>query len=132
MHGRAWSTFGKPLEMLVQDSCVFFNVQSVYKTFGGVVFDQLEAEQIARSLGPTGKGLILQNHGLLTVGSTVDESCVLFTLMERLCKIQLLVEAAQVSERVERVIIPNAEAQYTFDTTSTPVSMVSIFRTLPS
>ena len=107
--------------MLVQDSCVFYNAQSVYRTFGGVVFDQREGEQIAGALREGAKGLVLQNHGLLTVGHTVDEAASLFTLMERLCKIQLLVEAAEKSDKLERIVIADEEAKYTFDTTSTPV-----------
>lgn len=96
------------------------------------MFDQAEAERIASALGSNGKGLILQNHGLLTVGSTVDESCALFTLMERLCEIQLLVEAAQTSDRLGRKTIADDEARYTFDTTSTPVRLISPLGALQS
>lgn len=108
--------------MLCQDSCVFYNAQSVYNSFGGVVFEQAEGERIAEALGD-GKGLILQNHGLLTVGKTIDEAASLFTLMDRLCQIQLLVEAAEGSNKVERKVISDEEAKYTYDTTSTPVCL---------
>lgn len=36
-YGRAWSVFGKPLEMLNQDSCLLYNNQSVYLDGGKVV-----------------------------------------------------------------------------------------------
>lgn len=38
--------------------------------------------------------MILQNHGLLTVGQTVDEAAWWFITMERTCQSQLLAEAA--------------------------------------
>jgi ribulose-5-phosphate 4-epimerase/fuculose-1-phosphate aldolase len=31
IHARAWSVFGKPIELLTQDSCVFYQNLSVYK-----------------------------------------------------------------------------------------------------
>ena len=40
------------------------------------------------------KAIILQNHGLLTVGGSVDEAVWWFLTMERTCKAQLLAEAA--------------------------------------
>ena len=36
----------------------------------------------------------MQNHGLLTLGDTVDEAMALFTNLDRLCGVQLAVEAA--------------------------------------
>ena len=38
--------------------------------------------------------MILQNHGLLTVGQTIDEAAWWFITMERTCQSQLLAEAA--------------------------------------
>lgn len=62
-YGRAWSTFGRPIEMLNQDSCFFYDDLSVYEGFGGVVLAFEEGENIARALGPVKKNVILQNHG---------------------------------------------------------------------
>lgn len=62
-YGRAWSTFGKPIEMLNQDSCFFYDDLSVYEGFGGVVLAFEEGENIAKELGPTKKNVVLQNHG---------------------------------------------------------------------
>ena len=38
--------------------------------------------------------MILRNHGLLTVGQSVDEAVWWFVTMERSCQAQLLAEAA--------------------------------------
>jgi ribulose-5-phosphate 4-epimerase/fuculose-1-phosphate aldolase len=65
-YGRAWSVFGRPVEMLNQDCCYFYNDLSVYEGFGGVVQGQEEGENIARALGPVKKNVILQNHGYVS------------------------------------------------------------------
>lgn len=66
IHGKAWSVFGKPIETLTQDSCMFYDNHGVYNSFNGVVLAEAEGENIARALGPKWKTCILQNHGLLT------------------------------------------------------------------
>ncbi|TIA82762.1 hypothetical protein E3P98_01151 [Wallemia ichthyophaga] len=93
VYGKAWSVFGKPIDMLSQDSCLFYNNLGVYKNFGGIVLAHEEGENVAKSLG-TSKNCILQNHGLLTVGETVDEMAHAFHALERACHVQLLSESA--------------------------------------
>lgn len=66
--------------------------------------------------------MILQNHGLLTVGNTVDEACFLMTLMERACQCQLLAEAAA-ANGIPKVLIPDASAKYTFENSSDPETL---------
>lgn len=73
VYGKAFSCFGQPLEMLTQDSLRFYKDHAVYEDFGGVVVDKEEGRRIAKALG-TCKAVILQNHGLLTVGETIDEA----------------------------------------------------------
>lgn len=122
-YGKAWSAFAKPLEMLNQDVTYFYgDAQAVYTEFGGVVFKQEEGERLAAALGPKGKGMILRNHGLLTVGGTVDEAAYLFTLMERSCQVQLMIEAAA-ANGVEKVYVPEESARYTFEAASDPEAL---------
>lgn len=121
VHGRAWSAFAKPLEMINQDVCYFYNAHSVYTSYGGIANESDEGARIAASLGD-GKAAILKNHGLLTVGQTVDEAAFLFCLMERSCKVQLMADAAG----HEKHIVSDEEAQYNFDMASTPVSLCVI------
>ncbi|KAJ4401526.1 hypothetical protein N0V91_007830 [Didymella pomorum] len=121
--GKAWSTFARPLEMINQDVTYFYgDAQSVYTEFGGVVFSEEEGQRLAAALGPKGKGMILRNHGLLTVGGTVDEAAYLYTLMERSCEIQLLVEAAA-ANGVPKVYVDGEAAAYTFKMASDPESL---------
>jgi len=118
VHGRAWSAFARPLEMLNQDVCYFHNAHTVYSDYGGIANEGSEGEKIAASLGPDGKAAILMNHGLLTVGQTVDEAAFLFCLMERSCGVQLAIEAAG----LEKHYVSDEEAAYNFRMASTPVS----------
>ena len=74
--------FGKKIDILTQDSCLFYDNQGVYEAFGGIVLAQAEGENIAKALGPKYKTCILQNHGLLTLGDTVDECVYLFSARE--------------------------------------------------
>ena len=59
----------------------------------GVVLDLEEGKRIGHALGDH-KAVILRNHGLLTVGHSVDEAVWWFITMERSCQAQLLAEAA--------------------------------------
>lgn len=112
IYGKAWSTFGKPIDITTQDSCVFYDNLAVYENFGGVVLAKEEGENIARALGPKWKTCILQNHGLLTLGHTVDEAVYLFVRLEKQCKVQLQTEASSASG-VQKTVIDNADAEYT-------------------
>lgn len=113
--GRAWSVFARPLEMLTQDVCNFHNAHAVYANYGGIVFGSEEGSRIAAALGTTNKAAILMNHGLLTVGSTVDEAAFLFGLLDRSCAVQLQVEAACAGNpALKRNVISDEEAAYNF------------------
>lgn len=121
VNGKAWSTFGRALEMINQDVAMLYGeAQAVYSEFNGVVFTPEEGERLAKALGPKGKLLILRNHGLLTVGQTVDEAAYLFTLAERSCEIQLKTDAAAASG-MPKQLIEDKVARHTFEMTSNPV-----------
>lgn len=121
--GKAWSAFAKPLDMINQDVTYFYgDAQAVYPHFGGVVFTEAEGIRLAAALGPKGKGMILRNHGLITVGSTVDEAAYLFSLMDRSCEIQLMVEAAA-ANGIPKVYVDDEAAEYTFRMSSDPEAL---------
>lgn len=84
IYGKTWSTLGRPLDPLTQDACSFFNDHVVFDDYTGVVLDPREGQRIGQTLG-TAKAAILRNHGLLTVGHSVDEAAWWFIAMERCC-----------------------------------------------
>ena len=90
-YGRAFSTLGRPLAPITQDVCAFYEDHAVYDDFGGVAVELDEGQRIAEAIGKR-KAAILQSHGLITVGGTVDEAVWWFITMERSCQVQLLAE----------------------------------------
>lgn len=90
--GKAWSTFRRRLDPLTQDACAFYGDHALVD-FSGIVLDPREGEHIAEVMGSR-KAAILSNHGLLTVGGSVEEAAWWFIAMERQCQVQLLAEAA--------------------------------------
>jgi ribulose-5-phosphate 4-epimerase/fuculose-1-phosphate aldolase len=93
IHGKAWSALRRPLDPLTQDACAFYRDHVVFDDYTGAVFELDEGRRIANTLGDS-KAAILANHGLLTVGRSVDEAAWWFITMERSCQVQLLAEAA--------------------------------------
>ncbi|KAH8649988.1 putative aldolase [Xylariales sp. PMI_506] len=133
-YGRAWSNFGRPIDMLNQDSCMFHGDLAVYPAFGGVVFAPEEGRKIAAALGPHRKNVILQNHGILTCGGTVAEAAAFFIALERACHAQLMVESATCPGSVGgavsglvKTVISEEEAEYTKKGTGTPEVMYMQF-----
>jgi ribulose-5-phosphate 4-epimerase/fuculose-1-phosphate aldolase len=92
LYGKAWSTLGRLLDPLTQDACAFYEDQALFNDYTGVVLDTQEGKRIADTLGER-KAVILRNHGLLTVGHSVDEAAWWFVTMERSCQTQLIAEA---------------------------------------
>lgn len=116
VYGKSWSSLGRLLDPLTQDSCAFYEDHALFDDFTGVVLDNTEGERIAAALGDR-KAAILQNHGLLTVGETVDAAAWWFITMERSCQAQLMAEAAGTP-----VKIAHEHALQTRSTVGTPLA----------
>ncbi|KAF5643374.1 class II Aldolase and Adducin domain protein [Fusarium tjaetaba] len=116
--GKAWSTFSRPLDIINQDACTFLSIQAIYENFGGIVLERDKGQRIAAALGKRNRIAILQNHSLLTTRSTVNEAGYLFTLLERSCEVQIIVESAGLPKK----IIRKREAEYTAKAYQDPVS----------
>lgn len=93
LHGRALSTLGELLDPITQEACAFYETHALYDGYTGVVVDAEEGRRIATALGDH-KAVILRNHGLLTVGDSVDAAAWWFISMERSCQVQLSARAA--------------------------------------
>jgi ribulose-5-phosphate 4-epimerase/fuculose-1-phosphate aldolase len=93
LHGKALSALGEKLEPITQDVCAFYEDHALFDDYSGVVLDVEEGKRIAHALGGN-KAVILRNHGLLTVGQSVESAIWWFVTMERSCQAQLLAKAA--------------------------------------
>ncbi|MEY4513033.1 MAG: hypothetical protein RLZZ450_5155 [Pseudomonadota bacterium] len=116
LHGKAFSTLGKLLDPITQDSCAFFEDHNLFNDYTGVVLDTSEGDRIAEALGGR-KALILRNHGLLTVGASVDAAAFWFITMDRSCRAQLLADAAG-----ETIKIPPEMARLTCTQVGSPIA----------
>jgi ribulose-5-phosphate 4-epimerase/fuculose-1-phosphate aldolase len=102
-YGKAWSALGRLLDPLTQDSCAFYDDHALFDPFSGVVLDAEEGAKIAEALG-TKKAAILQNHGLLTVGPTIEAAAWWYIAMDNTARTQLLAEAAGTTKPIPHEI----------------------------
>lgn len=109
LYGKSWSSLGRRLDPLTQDACAFYEDHAVFDDYTGIVEETSEGDRIARALGSK-KAAILRNHGLLTVGHTVDAAAWWFITMDRSCQAQLLAEAAGQPHRIPHDTAKNTYA----------------------
>ena len=91
--GRAFSTLGREVAPITQDSCIFFEDHALFDDYTGVVSDPEEGKRIAHGLGDN-KAAILRNHGILSVGQTIEECVFWYVTLERTCEVELLARAS--------------------------------------
>lgn len=116
-YGKAFSSLGIPLAPLTQDACAFYGDHTVISEQGGAVVFEVAAGKEFASMFPTGKAAIHQNHGLFTVGESVDAAAFWFITMERNCQAQLAAMAAGTP-----IEIRDEYAKYTFEQTGHPLA----------
>jgi ribulose-5-phosphate 4-epimerase/fuculose-1-phosphate aldolase len=117
VHGKAFSALAKPLLPITQDACLFYEDHTVIADQGGAVVFDVEAGRELAAAFPTGKAAIHQNHGLFTVGETVEEAAFWFISMDRSCQAQLLAEAVGTPH-----LIAPEHAEYTRNNTGYPLA----------
>jgi len=117
VHGKAFSSLGIPLAPITQDACIFYDDHTVISAQAGrVQFDVQDGRDLVSHFGP-GKAAIHQNHGLFTVGQTVDEAAFWFLSMDRSCQAQLLAMAAGTPK-----LVSHDDATYTREQTASPIA----------
>jgi len=119
IYGRAFCALGRPIDIITQDSCAFYNDLAVYNSFKGIVLAKEEGENIAKALGPK-KAALLQNHGLLTVGQTIEAALFWFCSLEKCCHAQLMADAAAAGRGGETIKIEEEDAAFTYKSVGTP------------
>jgi ribulose-5-phosphate 4-epimerase/fuculose-1-phosphate aldolase len=119
VYGKAFLVFGRELDMMTQGATRFYKSHAVYDNYGGVVLDREEGKRIAKALG-NGKAVILQNHGLLTVGGSVDEAAFWFISLDKTCHAQLLADAASAGSGHKKILITDGEAAFSYQQTGVP------------
>lgn len=91
--GRALAALGTPLRPVTQEACAFFEDQSVYSEYNGLALEEDEGRRMAEALGRN-RAVILKNHGIITVGGSLEEAAFWFVSLDRAAQVQLMAEAA--------------------------------------
>jgi len=86
--GTPWSANVRPFSALSQESCAFVFDQSLFDDEEVEVLSVDGGERIAAALGDT-KLCILRNHGLLTVGASVEAAVGWFVMAERVAEVHV-------------------------------------------
>lgn len=93
LNGRAWSTLGRPLAPLVQESCAFYKNHAVMNDYDGIIAEPLQAASVSRALGDR-RAITLMHHGNITVGDSVEEAAWWFITLDRCCEIEMKARAS--------------------------------------
>lgn len=91
--GKAYSVIGKTIPPVTQDSLKFYGKTSILHEYHGPVLNTEEGKAIANEINDETNMVILRNHGLLSVGTTIDEACYWFLSFNRCCEAQMMLDA---------------------------------------
>jgi L-fuculose-phosphate aldolase len=107
-HASALAATGEPLRTLHMDSAMLHGCAHLADWPGVPVADD-EGRIISGALGEA-KCILLANHGLLTVGTSVEEATYLAVFFERAARLQLRAMAAGGCKEVKRELAEEARA----------------------
>lgn len=91
-YGSAWSSFGRPIAPITQDTAVFFERQAII-TEPRIARTAEEADRFAAAFGVNPVAFQI-GHGMFTTGTTIDEAAWWFLTLDRASQVQLLAKAA--------------------------------------
>jgi ribulose-5-phosphate 4-epimerase/fuculose-1-phosphate aldolase len=109
LYATIWSTYGRTLAPITQNSAAFFESHAVFDEYHGIPFendgdnftyDMKEGLQIAAALGD-GKAVFLKNHGPVTVGPSVELCVWRYIALEYAARLQIEAESNQLSRPTE-------------------------------
>jgi len=87
-YGTPFAALLERFRPITQESCAFYQDHEIFDDEEVDVRSPEGGKRIAAALGAA-KGVILRNHGLLTVGPTVDECVGFYVVMERTAEAHL-------------------------------------------
>ncbi len=105
--GTAFSALGRPIRMIDQTACSFYDDHVLVPEYDGLVFTPEQGEALATLMGQK-RVAVLQSHGLLTLGVSIEQAIVDMLDLERTCELHL-----STLPRLDQIIeaAPEAAAQ---------------------
>ena len=114
VYGKTPSALDQTIEPLTQDACAFYGDIGKHEQYSGVVLDEEEGRRITDALAAH-KAVILANHGMLTVGETVDSAAWWFLTLERTAHSQLMAYAAGTPRRIDHEAAEHTRGQVGYE-----------------
>lgn len=93
-YGTPFAAQGRLLQPISQESCTFYDDHALFDDGEVDISSTDGGKRIAATMGGA-KAVILRNHGLLTVGASVDSAVGFFLQMERAAEVHVKVPNAQ-------------------------------------
>jgi ribulose-5-phosphate 4-epimerase/fuculose-1-phosphate aldolase len=90
--GTAFAALGRPIKILDQTACTFYEDHTLVKEYDGVVASTDQAKSMHRAIGQH-RAAVLQNHGLITLGQSIEQAVIDMLDLERTCELNLAVLA---------------------------------------
>lgn len=100
-----------PLLPLTQEALLFYPGQLSYHPFEGSATELDERPRMAKNLGPKNSQMILENHGPLTAGATIEEAFTRMAVLTRACTYQVRALAAVGGDTSKLRMPPESELQ---------------------
>ncbi len=88
-----FSSLGKEILPVGHNGSIFYGELPVFSETTNLIVTQELGKAVAGCLGDN-KALLLRNHGIVTVGRTVEEAVYLAVFLENACWMQVMAEAA--------------------------------------
>ena len=120
-HASALAMIREPLVPSHMDTVALWGDVAHLADWPGVPFGDEEGEIIATALGDK-RAILLAHHGLLTVGTSIEEAAVLAVIFENAARLQLLAMSAGMVRP-----LPEREAREGHQFASSPVYYASLF-----
>ncbi|MCP5468607.1 MAG: class II aldolase/adducin family protein [Deltaproteobacteria bacterium] len=108
--GMSIASLPEGLQLYSQEALRFYD-RVGYHDFQGIVLDAKEKKALLKSLGNK-PVLILRNHGLLTLGTSVAQAFCLMYYLERACQVQLTLQGKQAKKPSKKVCEKTAEQHW--------------------
>lgn len=86
--GTAFAALGREIKILDQTACSFYEDHTLVDEYDGVVATGDQALVMHRAIGPH-RVAVLQNHGLITLGASIEQAVVDMLDLERTCELNL-------------------------------------------
>ena len=89
LHATVFSSTDLPLRPLIHEAVPFAPDVPRFRESTDLILEPQQGQAVARALGQS-PAVLLRNHGLVAVGASVEEACVMALYLDKACRAQLL------------------------------------------